>query len=294
MMKVLRSPLLFVAAMFTSPIGATEFQTMAVVRELDEVDVPAQRDGMISKLLLRRGHRVTAEQLIAELDTTELRLKLRVTLAELKLAEAKAENDGPVDSAKSAMARAEKEDQLLGELGKNAVYLERFRLRNNLERTAAELRTAKNQFLLDQLQADVKVNEVRLLENDLRRATVFSPVDGVIHELLKHQGEWVRQGEPILKITRMDKLVVEGFLDAREIAPHVVSGASVMVTISMAKDQPAQFEGLVIEHPAPKLELDGKFPVWVEIANRLVKDHQGQERWLIRPGMSGQMTVVVK
>lgn len=242
-------------------------------------------------MVVRRGHSVTAQQIISELDKTDINLKLGVAEAELTHLKAKAENVGPVETAETAVRRAEKEDQLLSELGKNAVYLELFRMRNNLEKTTAELRSAKSQLLQDNLQVDVKKNQLKQLEYDLRRNTIRSPYDGVVNDLLKHKGEWVRQGDPIVKITRMDKLLVEGFLDSAKVSPNSVIGAPAKVTIKAAQGDPTVFDGLVIEHPAPKLELDGKFPVWVEIVNRQVKDRNTRQQWLIRPGMNGTMTV---
>lgn len=277
-----------------SSIQAEEFNTVVVVRELDHVNVPAQQDGLIGEMLVRRGHSVTALQIIAELDKTDINLKYSVAESELKHLEAKAENDGPADAAETAVRRAEKEDQLLSELGKNAVYLELFRTRNNFEKATAELKAAKSQLLQDSLQVDVKKNQLKQLEYDLMRNTVRSPYDGVVNELLKQKGEWVRQGDPIVKITRMDRLLVEGFLDSSKVSPDSVIGASAKVSIQARQGNQTQFDGLVVEHPAPKLELDGKFPVWVEIENRQVEDRNSHQQWLIRPGMSGKMTVSIE
>ena len=71
-------------------------------------------------------------------------------------------------------------------------------------------------------------------------------------------------------------------------------GAKVDVTIQIAGLAPVEFKDLVIEHAAAKLELDGKFPVWVEIENKSIEDRRGEQRWLIRPGMSGSMLVKVE
>jgi multidrug resistance efflux pump len=276
-----------------SSTHAEEFETLVVVRELDQVSVPAQQDGLIAELFVRRGHSVTAQQIISELDKTDINLKRSVAESELTHLKAKAENDGPVEVADTAVRRAEKEDQLLSELGKNAVYLELFRTRNNFEKATAELRSAKSQLMQDTLQVDVKKNQLKQLEYDLKRNTVRSPYDGVVNELLKHQGEWVRQGDPIVKITRMDKLLVEGFLDSTRVSPNSVIGATAKVSIQAMNGHRTEFDGLVIEHPAPKLELDGKFPVWVEIENRQAEDRNSRLQWLIRPGMNGIMTVSI-
>jgi multidrug resistance efflux pump len=272
---------------------AVEVETLAVVRELDEIEVPAQRDGLLAEMLVRRGHTIHKGQLIAELDKNDTSLKLAVARAELQMAQMKSENDGPVLVAKTAVSRASTEGRLLEELGDNAVYLERFRQKNSAEKSAAELRSAENQLMQDRMQVDVKVSQARVLENDLKLTSIVSPVDGLIQEQVKQHGEWVKQGETVVKITRMDHLLVEGFLDSKTVSPHALPGAKVRSTIKVSGEGAVEFEGLVVEQAAPKLEVDGKFPVWVEIPNRMVVDRTGKERWLLRPGMTGTMIVIL-
>jgi len=290
-MKIFVSCLLLLAATTAS---AQEFTTLAVVRELDEIAVPAQRDGVIATMTIRRGHSVRASEIVAQQDQTDINLRLKVALAELKQVEAKARNNGPVQSASAAVKRARVESELLTELGENAVYLERFRMQNTLERSSADLETAKNELQQQQLAIAIKQGQVKLLQNDLKKTVVRSPVTGTVRKLNKRQGEWVRQGEAVATVTRMDVLVVEGFLKANGVSPHEVTGASATVAIQVAGSPPALFKGVVVEHPAPRLELDGKFPVWVEIRNRVVVDKRGDQRWLIRPGMNGRMTVKLR
>jgi pyruvate/2-oxoglutarate dehydrogenase complex dihydrolipoamide acyltransferase (E2) component len=138
---------------------------------------------------------------------------------------------------------------------------------------------------------DVKDAEIAVLANDLKQMEVKAPVTGVIRDVLKHEGEWVKQGEGIVVLTRMDKLLVEGFLDSKTISPNDATGLPAKVKFTLANKKTAEFDGLVIDQTAPKLELDGKFPVWVIIENRQAPDKAGNERWVIRPGMTGVMTL---
>ena len=268
-------------------------ETLCVVRELEDVEVPAKREGLIERLLVRRGNRVNSEELLASLETKDTRLRLDVTLAELRHAETKANNEGRVLSSQANVDRARQEKLLMKELGDDAVYLERFRTDNSLRKATADLSTAKSERQQDVLMADVKRSEVALLENDIEQTSIFSPVEGVVRELIKNQGEWVRKGEPILVVTRMDRLLVEGFLDSDDVATSVIVGAEVSVAFKINGKATTVFDDLRVAHAAPKLELDGKFPVWVELPNRLVTNASGAKSWLIRPGMKAKMKVQV-
>src|SRR5687767_13240380 len=119
-MKWARTAVVLMLASATSAFAA-ELETLAVVRELEEVEAAAKRDGLLEALDIRRGVQVEKGDLLARLAVKDLTLKLNVSLAELKHAEAKAKNDGPIDVANSSLRKARVESDLLKELGDDAV-----------------------------------------------------------------------------------------------------------------------------------------------------------------------------
>lgn len=268
-----------------SQLAAQEVEVFCVVREMEEIEVPAQRDGILESLRVARGHLVDEKQLMAEQDRSVTQLELNVAKAQLEKATERASNPGDVHRAKVAVVRAEKEKAMVEELGRDAVYLERFRMHNNLGKAKADLVSATSMLEQDKLDVAVKRAEAAVLENTLRLSRLYSPVNGVVRELKKNQGEWVEKGEPIVVITRMDTLLAEGFLDSKTVDINAVIDAKAVLTFNLGgKENAHTIEGLVVRHAAPKVELDGKFPVWVEFSNRLVKTN-GEKNWLLRPGM---------
>ena len=270
-----------------------DINILGIVRELDDIEVPAKRDGLIEELHVRRGHLVANNQLVASLEKSDKLLRLNVTKAELEQAKVKAKNDGEIKSAEASVARSKQEARLMEELGDGAVYLEKFRIQNDLVKAYAALSSAQNQFAQDQLAVKVKSNELILLQHDIQETSVLSPAKGIVRELLKNRGEWVKQGEPILVVTRMDRMLVEGFLDSTTTSVRSVLGRSARVTFRIGERSVA-FDGLTVQNAAPKLELDGKFPVWVEFNNRLVESPQGMKTWFVRPGMRAQLEILVE
>ena len=277
----------------TTLVASETRETLCVVRELDEVEIPAKRDGVIEKLVVRRGMRVTARQEIAFLENKDTRLRLKVAKAELTHAIAKSRDTASSEAAEVAVRRARMEKRLLEELGTDAVYLEKFRMQNNLERSLAELKSSNNVLQQSILQVDVKRGEADVLQNALAETVVSSPVNGIVLELKKHQGEWAKQGEPILTVTRMDRLLAEGFLDSETVSVNTIIGASATLTFKIGGGETFVLEGLVVKLAAPKLELDGKFPIWVEFENQMIRNENGAEGWLIRPGMRASMSITV-
>lgn len=74
-----------------------------------------------------------------------------------------------------------------------------------------EVEDAIGQRQVNELEVRVKASEVDLAEESLRRREITSPVTGIVVERAKHAGEWVEEGETIVSILRLDKLLVEGY-----------------------------------------------------------------------------------
>lgn len=274
---------------------AQDLTVVSVVRELDEVEIPARRDGVLEKLKVRRGFLVNRKELVAIQDHLDTKLKLDVAKAQLAQAIAKSRNVGEIQLARTKVALAQQEQRLIQELGSDAMFLERFRMQNSLDQANAELSTATSVLQRDKLDVEVKRGEANVLENDIAQTQIYSPVQGVVRETNKDEGEWVATGDPILVITRMDTLLAEGFLDSKSTPVNSVINATATVTIQVGgKSKSHAIEGLVVKYAAPKLELDGKFPVWVEFKNRLITARDGKKNWLVRPGMRAKLKLHMK
>jgi hypothetical protein len=83
----------------------------------------------------------------------------------------------------------------------------------------------------------------------------------------------------------MDKLRVEGFVDADKYSPDEVFGKAVDVTANLPHDRTERFAG-VITYVSPIVEASGEYRVWCEVENR---QHNGH--WILRPGMTAEMMI---
>lgn len=62
------------------------------------------------------------------------------------------------------------------------------------------------------LDVDAKEKELRLRQIAVERHRVVSPIDGMVVEVYRRAGEWVRPGDPVVKIVNTQRLYAEGFL----------------------------------------------------------------------------------
>jgi hypothetical protein len=103
--------------------------------------------------------------------------------------------------------------------------------------------------------------------------------------MYRRSGEWVSPGDPILRVVFMNKLRVEGFVDADKYTPDEIMGKSVEVTAFLPHDRVERFPA-VITYVSPLVEASGEFRVWCDVENR---QHNGH--WILRPGMSAEMAI---
>ncbi len=130
----------------------------------------------------------------------------------------------------------------------------------------------------------------------LQRHIIRSPVDGIIVEVHRDIGEWVKPGDTVLRIVRMDRMRIEGYLAVSEVHPAEVADQPVLVRITTpmgaipvgqnAAD--VTFTGQVV-FVSPLIEAGGRYLVRAEVENR-----QSNGQWVLRPGLSADMVITRK
>lgn len=259
---------------------------------LDQVDLAAQRDGVLTELLARAGEDVTAGQRLFQLSDDESRARLEVAEAELRQATIKAENEWNIRAAEVELRKSIKESELLDEVGRTP-YLERYRAASNKDRNEAELKIAEAFHREDLYARQVAQAEREVALLDLQERESVSPFGGTIVKQFRFRSEWCRQGDPVVRILRMDRLTVQAIVNLRDIAPHQIVGMQATATFQIGGEQeePVVFDNLTITRCSPEVDLDGNFLVWTTVDNRKAVSAGGQPQWLLRPGISGSIKI---
>jgi HlyD family secretion protein len=175
---------------------------------------------------------VTGGQVLAEIDTTDLKLSLGQARAErdqaaaelrLRIAGARAEDiaehQAQVESAKADLEAAERDLlRMQGLLDKGSgTTKSRDDARTRRDMTAARLEAARQSLLklksgsraeeIDAARAQVAAKDARIaiLEQQVRDATVTSPVAGVVTEKVAEAGELLQNGSPVCVVTDLQE-----------------------------------------------------------------------------------------
>jgi macrolide-specific efflux system membrane fusion protein len=262
-----------------------------LVSLIEDVQVPAREAGPLVNVNVVEGQYVTVGQLLAQIDDQQPQLDKRAAELERDAAMAKALDDIEVRYAEAAfeVAGAELERALSIDRkspgGVTQQEIQKLKLAKHrdelqIERSKLERRVAK-------MNADVHQAAVQSAGHAVARRQIVSPLAGVVVNILHEKGEWVAAGEPVLQVVRIDRLRVEGFLNATEVGPEEVAGRPVTVEVPMVGGKIAKFTGDVV-FISPLVQAGDKYRVRAEVENRTENGSP-----LLRPGMTATMTIGV-
>jgi multidrug efflux pump subunit AcrA (membrane-fusion protein) len=286
---------LILAAQPSNPSRAPDAAVLelpsCLVSLIDEVSLPAQEAGVLQEIVAKEGVRFKAGDVLGKVDETETLLRQKAAKYKLDVADEKATNRAPVDLARKVieMYKAEYDESIaINERSAGAIPPTQLRKqRVYWEKGASDYIVAEMDFKIAGLERNVTEAELEAVANELERRTLRAPFNGVVVEMYRRQSEWVQPGEPVLRFVRMDRLRIEGFVDAREVSPGQVDGAIVEITVTLPGDLQEKMSG-TISYVNPEVGSNREYRVWAEVDN---PPGHGGYPWLLRPGTTAGMVI---
>lgn len=259
-----------------------------VVRFAQEIDVPALESGALVELPVRQNQAVIQGELLARQDPSSLLIRKRSAQLQRRVAEEQLGDDLDLQYAQAARAEASAElesNRKVYNDANGAVPLSLLRkLRLAVERADLEIARAEKQRRLAQIEVDLRSADLDLIENQLGRLHIESPVAGIISEAYAETGEWVAAGAPVVRVARLDRVHVHGLTSIDRLDPKRCTNQVVTATWS-EKGQRRVLRGRVISVD-PELLAHGRYRLHAEIDN--VRDG---EHWRLLPGTEIEMKV---
>jgi multidrug efflux pump subunit AcrA (membrane-fusion protein) len=259
-----------------------------LVSVVAEAKVPAREAAVLVELPVREGMVVAKGDIIGRLADDQPRMERKRAAAEHEQALAKAASDVDERYAVAAEGAAEKAYQKAEKSHASVqgavVEVERDRLRLEWEKTKLQIEQCQLERRLAGLTAAAKQVEVEAADNAIERRLIRSPIDGVVVDVAKHEGEWMQPGDTLAHVVRTDKLRVEGYVKIREALPAAVENRPVTVVVELDGGRREQFQGR-IAFVKPVVE-SGDYRVFAEVENR----RDGGE-WLLPAGQTAVMTI---
>jgi HlyD family secretion protein len=258
------------------------------IQPVRQVEIKSKASGIIQSLPVNFGDYVHKGQVLCELDRNDLLPRLNEAKAALSVNQAQIES-----------ARADLERYKVDAAGPDVEFLKRDRDRalhlfgegliasekrdeaeknyevalNKKTSAAANLASAKAAITKAQAQYDQQNAVVARAEEDLRNATIVSPIDGVVLSRDSEVGGAVSSiltqgsgGTLIMTLGDLDEVYVKGKVDESDVG-RVYLGQPARITVESFKDQ--KFAGRVTKISPMGVEKDNvtTFEVRVSISN---------------------------
>ena len=252
-----------------------------------EIQVPAEVAGKLKSVDVREGSVLKSGSKVAQIIDVEVRARQRIALGELEVAKSK-ERAAPLrhQEAQYTFDVADSEHQSSLSMNKhepNTISGYEIR-RQKLTRDRAEVQMKTASEEMKQAVATSKTKQAQLdaINQEVKRYQISSPADGgIVVEVIKKAGEWVRQGEPVVRVVQLKQVKVETFVHLGKYTPEDIDGRQIEFSVGKRR-----FSGKVT-FINPNIESRGEYRISAVIDN--VKSAKGH--WLLRPGMNVTISV---
>ena len=227
--------------------------TNGKVEPLEWVVARSEREGTVIRLHAQNGQQVSQGSVLAELETTEAKNELAA--AEARIAQAKAELellnsggrtrdiaeiDGAVERARQQIAALQPQLESLQRLvaKKAATQSEVDQIRSQIEQQQLELRSLQKRretlvSVLDKAAAQARLREAETAATQARHritlGTIRAPLSGTLYQLEIRTGAYLRPGDPLGNIGKLDRVRVRVYVDEPEVG-NIRAGQPVAIT----------------------------------------------------------------
>ena len=257
----------------------------ALVTVIEQTEVPARDAGVLLEVMPAAGETVTARQVLGKVEDDDARTALEKAVAEASIAEAKAANDIEIRFAKKASELAQAElrraKESVGRVERSISKTEMDKIVLEAERCVLAVEEAEHEMQIAKQTWHLKKTEVDAAKQVLERRRIVSPLDGVVVEIHRRRGEWVKPGDPVFRLMRIDRLRIEAFVSAEQLTAAGV-GRGVSFQYEAPGSPPRTYPGKLV-FVSPEVDpVNGQIRIWAEVENIAQS---------LRPGVRGTLLI---
>jgi multidrug efflux pump subunit AcrA (membrane-fusion protein) len=282
---------LFLSTAVANNGGTDPVLEPCLVKAKSEVEIPAQKEGMLIELSVLEGSVVKEGDKIAVIDDREAQAQVDVSTYALNAANQKAvdtiEERFAAKSAEVAKVDLERDVEANRRQPGAVPEIEISQKRLMLEKSTLQIEKAQNDRIIAKLDAKTKEAELGAAKVALEKRSIFAPFSGEVVKLQREKSEWVNPGDPILTLMRFDVLYAEARAPVSQFDREDLLGKNVTVTVPRAHGKEISLPGKVV-HVSQMVESGGTLTVRAEVQN--VKEGTS---WAIQPSISPRAKMTI-
>ena len=210
--------------------------------EAVETIVSSEAAGKLLSMNVKQGDQIVTGGLIAQIDTSEIVLKKLQTEAQLAASESKKQNvTAQINVLKEQKKNAQTTQQRVAKMyaDKAATQQQMDDVNGQLNVLDKQVSATNTQFQLIASEMEIVKRQLDLLNEQLTKCQVKSPIKGTVLETYLETGELATPGKPVLKMADLSSLELKVYVSGAQLS-SVKLGSEVKVLIdSGAKEMQA-------------------------------------------------------
>jgi multidrug efflux pump subunit AcrA (membrane-fusion protein) len=267
----------------------------AILTYVNDTDITATADGILMRIGADEGATIAKESILLDVDSRMVQAQLKVAQKKKEAASEKARDRSNIEFSEKSYEVAKLQLEMFQKLADrdatSLMELESKRLEADKARLAGVVAEVQNR--QDVAAEQVAEAEAEAASVELQLRQIRAPFDGVVVDRKKQLFDWVRAGEPVLRLVGMERVRVNGRISAQDLQgpPHLLENAPATAIITLFSNGTPQGTQEVsingnLGFVSPVLDPSGMYEVWMEIGNQQV-----QGRWLLREGMRARLVI---
>jgi len=257
-----------------------------LVTVIEQVEVPAREVGQLNAMKVQEGMSVERGEVLAQIEDSEAQLLLEQAKLEYEMAQLKAKNDVNIRFARKshevANAELQRAEDSIKKYPKSISKTELDRLKLTAEKAELEIEQATEESKSAQLEAQLKRNAEQVAALAVQKRKVVSPISGMVVQIMIKNGEWVRPGDTVMRLLKLDRLRAEGLINASLLLERNLKNRPVVLVVNPGTSLEQRFQGKV-SFVSPEINpVNNQTRVWADIENPDLK---------LKPGMRASLII---
>lgn len=221
------------------------------VFEATEIIVSAETSGKLLSFSVQEGDELKKNQPLGQIDSTQLYLnKLQVEANQMALLSSRPDVQSQLDGIEKEIEKAEFEKKRIEKLLKGDVATQKQLddINAQIEVLRANYRAKKTSLNIStqaiDAQSEAMGAQIDLINDQLERSKILSPIDGTVLVKFAEQGELTAMGKPLFKIADLSQMILRAYVTADQL-PEIQTGQAVKVLAEFGKDENREYDGKI-------------------------------------------------
>lgn len=240
-------PILFIA-LYSCSSDVNETDASGVF-EATEIIVSAESSGKLLSFTIQEGDDIKKGQSLGQIDSTQLYLnKLQVEANQLALLSNRPDIQSQLYAIETEIDKAEFERKRIKKLLAGDVATQKqlddvnaqikvLRANYNAKKTALNISTEAINAQSEAMEA-----QIDLINDQLERATITSPINGTVLVKYAEQGELTGIGKPLFQVADLERMILRAYVTGNQL-PMLKIGQKIKVLAEIGKDGNHEYEG---------------------------------------------------